>query len=191
MIRPEELRIPREEDESSYLIEQVDDSVIDRFVREHAGDENEKYWVSMGMVREVDGHQLFTFGSGPCADLVFVSSGTKIKLGHLPYMYIDRSKGNLEKTEEEEIIENLLRDQYNTENWTLYLFALAPYDETLDAKQVRDATVKDLITRFTDSGVRCVDKTITSYGTFVSGLIVDPLTRRIQVSYKERSSKRK
>lgn len=187
----EKSKLPRKESEVSYHIEEVDDTVIDRFVHEHAGNENEKYWVAMGMVREAEGYELFTFGSGPCVDLVFVSSGSKIKLGHLPYMYIDRSRKNLEKTDEEDIIDDLLRELSGTEGWTLYLFALAPSSDTDDAKNVRNASSNDLITRFSNIGIRCVDMTIKDYGTWVSGLIVDPLEKRIQVSYRKRSSKRK
>jgi hypothetical protein len=184
-------KLPRKESETSYQIEEVDDAVIDRFVHEHAGDANEKYWVGMSMVREADGYELFTFGSGPCVDMAFVSSGSRIKLGHLPYVYIDRTKQNLERTEEEDVIDDLLQEFSGSKGWTLYLFALAPSSDTDDAKKVRDASTNDLITRFSSIGIRCVDLTIKDYDIWVSGLIIDPIKRRIQVSYRKRSSKRK
>src|SRR5258708_6267748 len=132
----------------TYKIEEIDTAVVRVFLKNHVGQELEKHWVGMGESRGANGYPLLTLGAGPCAVLVFLSEGTQIELAHLPYMFVDRSKHFFQKTREEGSVDKLIEKFSGKNSWSLYLFALAPYDESQRAMEIRNLTTNDLVTRF-------------------------------------------
>ncbi len=172
----------------AYEVDHVDIDYIDNFVATHNTDADEKHWVWMGKIRSADGYPLFTFGSGPCTNLAFVSTTGEIILGHIPYVFVDHTRLHLPKDSEEKKVDALIEQLQGKEGWTLYLFSLAPYDDTERAMEVKILTRDDLMKRFTEIGVECIDRTTVHSNATVYGLIIDPNERKIKVCHKVKDS---
>lgn len=173
-----------------YHIEIVDSKTTRKFVEEHAGAKNEKNWVAMGgEFKWADGYPLFTFGASTCLVPVLVKEDDTTGMGHLPYVYIDRSQvdESVIDTNVEAKINNakekLVSDE--PEKWTLYLFGGQPYDNTEQSIQNSIKNKNGFMQIFKDMGLKVYDYTTNDPNRVINGLILDSKSKKIQVEYED------
>lgn len=128
------------------------------------------------------------FRTATCLAPVFINRKTnQIGLGHLPYVYIDRTKKNYAITKEEtkllEARERLARDG---SDWVMLLFGGQPYDSSDEKIDLAETHARKVIEMFSEIGVECSDQTNKDPVIDYEGIIVDPITKEIQVAYSDK-----